>query len=97
MINAIITDPYLLGKIAANHSLSDIIAVKSNPIAALMMLQLPFSNIDINSRDLEQVLCGAKEIFDKHNCIINGGHTMIGKDSDPVSYTHLTLPTTPYV
>ena len=84
MINAIITDPYLLGKIAANHSLSDIIAVKSNPIAALMMLQLPFSTVDINSRDLEQVLSGAKEVFDKHNCIINGGHTMIGKDSDPV-------------
>ena len=84
MINAIIPDPFLMGKIAANHSLSDIIAVKSKPIAALMMLQLPFSNVDINSRDLEQVLCGAKEIFDKHNCIINGGHTMIGKDSDPV-------------
>ena len=84
MINAIIPDPFLMGKIAANHSLSDIIAVKSKPIAALMMLQLPFSNVDINSRDLEQVLCGAKEIFDKHNCIINGGHTMIGKDSGPV-------------
>ena len=84
MINAIISDPYLLGKIAANHSLSDIIAVKSNPISALMILQLPLSRPDINSRDLEQVSLGAKEIFDKHNCPINGGHTMIGKDNDPV-------------
>ncbi|MDC1022998.1 selenide, water dikinase SelD [Alphaproteobacteria bacterium] len=84
MINAIISDPYLLGKIAANHSLSDIIAVKSNPISALMILQLPLSRPNINSRDLEQVSLGAKEIFDKHNCPINGGHTMIGKDNDPV-------------
>ena len=49
-----------------------------------MLLQIPLSKTEINSRDLQQVLCGAKEIFDKHNCNINGGHTMIGKDNDPV-------------
>ena len=43
MINAIISDPFLLGKISANHSLSDIYAVKSKPISAQMILQLPLS------------------------------------------------------
>ena len=29
MISSIVSDPYLLGKIAANHAISDIIAVNS--------------------------------------------------------------------
>ena len=60
---AIISDPYLLGKIAANHSLSDIIAAKSRAISAQMILQLPLSDTEIHSRDIEQVLSGAKESF----------------------------------
>ncbi len=84
MINSIVSDPYLLGKIAANHAISDIIAVKSKVISALMILQLPFSNSEINSRDLEQVTSGASDIFKLAGCSISGGHTMIGKDKDPV-------------
>ena len=84
MISSIVSDPYLLGKIAANHAISDIIAVNSKLISALMILQLPFSNSEINSRDLEQVTSGAREVFKLANCSISGGHTMIGKDKDPV-------------
>ena len=84
MINAIITDPFLLGKIAANHSISDMISVNSKITSAMMVLQLPFANTEINSRDLEQVLLGAKEIFSLIGCPLIGGHTMISKDKDPV-------------
>ena len=84
MISSIVSDPYLLGKIAANHAISDIIAVNSKLISALMILQLPFSNSEINSRDLEQVTSGAREVLKLANCSISGGHTMIGKDKDPV-------------
>ena len=84
MINAIITDPFLLGKIAANHSISDMITVNSKITSAMMVLQLPLARVDINSRDLEQVLLGAKEIFSLVDCPLIGGHTMIGKDKDPV-------------
>ena len=84
MINAIISDPYLLGKIAANHSLSDIIAAKSRAISAQMILQLPLCDTEIHSRDIEQVLSGAKEILDHNECLLNGGHTMIGNDNNPV-------------
>ena len=84
MISAIVSDPYLLGKIAANHAISDIIAVNSKLISALMILQLPYSNSEINSRDLEQVTSGAREVFELANCSIGGGHTMIGIDKDPV-------------
>tara|TARA_B100001093_G_scaffold512704_1_gene583081 strand:+ start:43 stop:2247 length:2205 start_codon:yes stop_codon:yes gene_type:complete len=84
MINSIITDPFLLGKIAANHSISDLVSVNSQITSAMMILQLPFSKTEINSRDLEQVLLGAKEIFKLVDCPLIGGHTMIGKDKDPV-------------
>ena len=84
MISSIVSDPYLLGKIAANHAICDIIAVDSKLISALMILQLPFSNSEISSRDLEQVTSGAREVFKLANCSISGGHTMIGKDKDPV-------------
>ena len=84
MINSIVSDPYILGKIAANHAISDIVAVNSSLVSALMVLQLPYSSSEINSRDLEQVTSGANEIFKLANCSIGGGHTMIGKDEDPV-------------
>ena len=84
MINSIVSDPYILGKIAANHAISDIVAVNSSLVSALMILQLPYSSSEINSRDLEQVTTGANEILKLANCSIGGGHTMIGKDKDPV-------------
>jgi len=84
MISSIITDPFLLGKIAANHSISDMVSVNSKITSAMMILQLPLSKTEINSRDLEQVLLGAKEIFKTIDCPLIGGHTMIGKDKDPI-------------
>ncbi|MFL2818701.1 MAG: selenide, water dikinase SelD [Candidatus Puniceispirillales bacterium] len=84
MISAIVSDPFILGKIAANHAISDIISVNSKIISAMMILQLPLSKSKISSRDLEQILSGATEIFNLIDCPISGGHTMVGKDNDPV-------------
>ena len=84
MISSIISDPFLLGKIAANHSISDMVSVNSKITSAMMILQLPLSKTEINSRDLEQVLLGANEIFKTIDCPLIGGHTMIGKDKDPI-------------
>jgi len=84
MISSIITDPFLLGKIAANHSISDMVSVNSKITSAMMILQLPLSKTEINSRELEQVLLGANEIFKTIDCPLIGGHTMIGKDKDPI-------------
>ena len=83
MINSIITDPFILGKISANHALSDIYASGTFPISAQMILQLPSSAENIQTRDLEQIYIGAKMIFDENKCKINGGHTMVGEDTNP--------------
>ncbi len=84
MISSIITDPYKLGMISANHALSDIYSSGSYPISAQMILQLPSSNDEIHSRDIRQIYNGSKKIMDKNSCVINGGHTMIGQDYNPV-------------
>ena len=63
MITSIVTDPFLLGKISANHALSDIYASLAKPLSALMILQLPKSSQNIHSEDLKQIQEGAKLIF----------------------------------
>ncbi len=84
MITSIITDPFLLGKISANHALSDIYASLAKPLSALMILQLPKSSQNIHSEDLKQIQEGAKLILNDNSCILSGGHTMIGEDNNPV-------------
>ena len=54
---------------------------KSAPIAEL----LKFNNKDVSTISKQKLRCA--EIISKSGCMIGG------KDIDPVSYTHLTLPT----
>ena len=84
MITSIVTDPFLLGKISANHALSDIYASFAKPLSALMILQLPKSSQSIHSEDLKQIQKGAKLVLNENSCILSGGHTMIGQDESPV-------------
>ena len=50
-----ISDPYLFGKIAANHALSDLHAMNGDPISALALCVLPFGKEDKVENDLVQV------------------------------------------
>ena len=84
MINSIVTDPYLLGKISANHALSDIYASLSKPLTASMILQLPKSSEEIYAQDLDQIYSGARSVLESNSCKLTGGHTMIGEDKQPV-------------
>ncbi len=84
MITSIVTDPFLLGKISANHALSDIYASFAKPLSALMILQLPKSSQSIHSNDLKQIQEGAKLVLNENSCLLSGGHTMIGEDENPV-------------
>ncbi len=84
MITSIVTDPFVLGKISANHALSDIYASFAKPLSALMILQLPKSSQHVHSEDLKQIQEGAKVVLNENSCILSGGHTMIGQDDHPV-------------
>ncbi|MFT5709619.1 MAG: selenide,water dikinase [Halioglobus sp.] len=79
-LRQIVADPFLMGRIAANHALSDLYASGANPVSALAAISLPFSTADLLRRDLEQLLAGALHEFSAVDCALLGGHTMQGPE-----------------
>lgn len=69
------TDPYLFGKISALHALSDLFAMHAKPHSALTLLQLPNASGAIQRRDMHQLMQGAVDVLNTHNCSLIGGHT----------------------
>ncbi|HIF10462.1 MAG TPA: selenide, water dikinase SelD [Sneathiellales bacterium] len=77
---AFVDDPYLFGKITANHCLGDIYAMGAEPQTALALATLPFG-IDNKVRDdLVQMLSGALEVLGKAGASLVGGHTAEGSE-----------------
>lgn len=79
-LRQIVADPFVMGRIAANHALSDLYASGAKPISALASITLPFSTPDLLRRDLEQLLTGALHEFSSVGCALLGGHTMQGPE-----------------
>ncbi len=72
---AIVEDPYLFGKIAANHALGDIFAMGAVPQSALAVAGIPFGAPEKSEDLLRQMLLGANEVFRKARTNLAGGHT----------------------
>ncbi len=77
---ALIDDPYVLGMIAANHSLGDIYAMGAEPRAALAIASLPFGLEEKMEADLVQMLTGASEVLEEADASLVGGHTGEGQE-----------------
>ena len=74
-ITSIIDDLYLLGKIAAKHSLNDLIASNSGLLSVQMVLGIPQALNRIQERDIYQIKEGANSIFNEFGVTISGGHS----------------------
>lgn len=80
VLREIVSDPWLMGQIAANHALSDLYASGAKPLSALATVTLPFANAAIQGRELKHYLSGALHEFEKVDCKLLGGHSLQGQE-----------------
>ncbi|MCK6500782.1 MAG: selenide, water dikinase SelD, partial [Nitrospira sp.] len=77
---AFLDDPYLVGRIAAVHGLSDVFAKGAVPHSALAMAALPHGSEAAVEEQLFQLLSGAAEVFREEKVTLIGGHTAEGSE-----------------
>lgn len=75
---AVIDEPWLFGRIAALHSLSDLHAMNAQPHSAIATVTVPVNHPRLQGRDLERLMAGAVRELDRAGCTLAGGHTLEG-------------------
>jgi selenide,water dikinase len=75
-----IDDPYVFGRIAANHCLGDLFAVGAEAQTALAIATLPLWPDAKLVAELRQMLTGAVDVLDASGAALVGGHTSEGAE-----------------
>ncbi len=77
---AFVDDPYLLGRIAANHALGDVFAMNAAPQSALALCTVPYASEPKVAEQLYQLMSGAVEVLNETNTALVGGHSAEGAE-----------------
>lgn len=80
ILRGLVSDPWVMGRIAANHALSDLYASGARPLSALAAVTLPFCSPALQQRELVHLLAGALAEFDRVGCRLVGGHSLQGPE-----------------
>ncbi len=77
---AFIDDPWLFGRIAANHALGDLFAMGGAPQSATAIATLPPGLDSQVEETLFQMLAGAVAVLNEAGCALVGGHSGEGRE-----------------
>ena len=75
-----IEDPYLFGRITANHCLNDLFAIGAEAQTAMTIVTLPLWHERKLAEELRQMLAGALDVFAVEGAALVGGHTSEGAE-----------------
>ncbi len=77
---ALLEDPFIFGKITANHCLSDLFAMGATPQSALAIVTLPYATSTKQEETLFHLLSGVTEVLNTASALLIGGHTTEGEE-----------------
>jgi selenide,water dikinase len=75
-----VDDPFLFGRIAAQHAVSDLYAMNARPFSALAIATMPYARGPIQEAQLYELLAGAVATFRELGVVLTGGHTTEGPE-----------------
>ena len=78
---ALVSDPYLFGRIAAHHSLNDIFAMGALPKVSLCLATVPYMSEKLMEEELYQLLSGVNDVLKEHFVALVGGHSAEGAET----------------
>ncbi len=70
-----VDDPYLFGRITANHALGDLFAMGVEAHSALVVANVVYASEERQMQDLLQLMSGVVETLQQHQAVLLGGHS----------------------
>ncbi len=81
---ALISDPWLNGRLTTLHACSDLWACGTNVSSAQAVVTLPLVEPELQEYLLAQTLAGIRSALDPQQAALIGGHTLEARESSPV-------------